>query len=767
MPARLIRAFAAAVFLLFAAFSFAEDSPYCVTWTSPSSGWNETMPLGNGEVAVNAYFNGSAGRLHLLLARTDSWDELGRLAKLSETCVDGLAPLAAGAPYSQTLDARTGEITIVYGAPNAETRIRLWVETDRPVVEVEIESDAEISPRAFFYIWRGEDAGSIPSEVSDLFWAEKTAEIRPDAFATAEELGGGSETIAVYHRNVPTPYYSEIGKAQGLDDWPGRADPFVNRAFGTLVYCKGGKRLEDGSLVAPKGTRARFAAVAYTLPGSDSAQEWIDGASAAAAAAEKESIEVRREKRLAYWRAFTERSWVVFTANKNALPDGEKLEDVEREAFAVSQAYALQRFIFGCEGRGTYPIKFNGGLFTTAPVAGAPGRHDYRKWGPGYWWQNTRLPYYGMLESGDFELMKPLFDMYCGFVPMYEYRVKKYFGDSFEGCYFPECIYFWGDVFPESYGLEPWNSPNRPDPLQTSGYHKWEWVGGLELLFLALEYYKFTGDETFLKEKAVPTALSVVKFFNLYYKTDPESGKLVMSPGQALETWWDCDNPAPEIGGLRAVLQRLLDLPEGRLSDKDRKFCEAMLAKTPELPKEPDAETGEPKLAPAARYANNRNIESPELYAVFPFRLYSFDQPNAREAELAMKTRITPGSYGWLQNDLFYAYLGDRENTRTSLAERAVKKDPAMRFPVFWGPNYDWTPDQTHGGVLCAAVQSAILQTNGKKIFFSPACPKEWNAEFKLYAPEQTVVEGRITDGEIVVLKVTPESRRADVVVVK
>ncbi|MBR6386624.1 MAG: hypothetical protein IKS14_00095, partial [Thermoguttaceae bacterium] len=381
MPARFIRAFAAAVFLLFAAFSFAEDSPYCVTWTSPSSGWNETMPLGNGEVAVNAYFNGSAGRLHLLLARTDSWDELGRLAKLSETCVDGLAPLAAGAPYAQTLDARPGEITIVYGAPNAETRIRLWVETDRPVVEVEIDADAEISPRAFFYIWRGEDAGSIPSEVSDLFWAEKTAEIRPDAFATAEELGGGSETIAVYHRNVPTPYYSEIGKAQGLDDWPGRADPFVNRAFGTLVYCKGSKRLEDGSLVAPKGTRARFAAVAYTLPGSESAQEWIDGAAAIAADAEKESIDVRREKRLAYWRAFTERSWVLFTANKNALPDGEKLEDVEREALAVSQAYALQRFIFGCEGRGTYPIKFNGGLFTTAPVAGAPGRHDYRKWG--------------------------------------------------------------------------------------------------------------------------------------------------------------------------------------------------------------------------------------------------------------------------------------------------------------------------------------------------------------------------------------------------
>ncbi len=300
-----------------------------------------------------------------------------------------------------------------------------------------------------------------------------------------------------------------------------------------------------------------------------------------------------------------------------------------------------------------------------------------------------------------------------------------------------------------------------------SGYHKWEWVGGLELSFLALEYYKFTDDETFLKEKAIPTATSVVKFFNSYYKTDPETGKLVMSPGQALETWWDCDNPAPEIGGLRAVLQRLLDLPEGRLSDKDRQFCEAMLAKTPELPKEPDAETGEPKLAPAARYANNRNIESPELYAVFPFRLYAFEKPGLELARRAYDARLNHMSYGWAQDDILASYLGDAETTRQILMERVRNVDKNSRFPAFWGPNFDWVPDGDHGGVLATVTQSLVMQVDGDAIYLTPSLPKNWDVDFKLWAPKKTVVRGRVVDGKVVELNVEPKERLKDVKVIE
>ena len=77
----------------------------------------------------------------------------------------------------------------------------------------------------------------------------------------------------------------------------------------------------------------------------------------------------------------------------------------------MTQAYALQRYMAACVGRGKYPIKFNGSLFTVPHAARKLEDADFRLWGPGYWWQNTRLPYFPMCAAGDFEMMDPLFNM--------------------------------------------------------------------------------------------------------------------------------------------------------------------------------------------------------------------------------------------------------------------------------------------------------------------------------------------------------------------
>jgi len=45
-----------------------------------------------------------------------------------------------------------------------------------------------------------------------------------------------------------------------------------------------------------------------------------------------------------------------------------------------------------------------------------------------------------------------------------------------------------------------------------------------------------------------------------------------------------------------------------------------------------------------------------------------------------------------------------------------------------------------------------------------PAWPKNWDADFKLHAPFQTTVEGKIKNGKLVDLVVTPPERKADVV---
>ncbi len=62
------------------------------------------------------------------------------------------------------------------------------------------------------------------------------------------------------------------------------------------------------------------------------------------------------------------------------------------------------------------------------------------------------------------------------------------------------------------------------------------------------------------------------------------------------------------------------------------------------------------------------------------------------------------------------------------------------------------------------ACQAMLMQTDGEKIFLLPAWPADWDCEFKLHAPHKTTVEGRVRGGKVVDLKVTPESRRKDVV---
>ncbi len=425
--------------------------------------------------------------------------------------------------------------------------------------------------------------------------------------------------------------------------------------------------------------------------------------------------------------------------------------------FDVARGYTLQRFITACAGRGAYPIKYNGSTFVM-PWPGRPGDADYRRWGPGYWWQNTRLPYLSSCTAGDFDLMQPLFHMYGGEVlAVSQYRTKRYFG--IDGAYFPECIYPWGAVFMESYG---WQTPaaERTDKLQVSGYHKWEWVGGLELVFLMQDYHDHTQNAAFLRERLVPTARAVLAFFDGFYKTGAD-GKLVMHPSQAVETWWDCTNPMPELAGLHAVTARLLDLPGDLLPAADRTYFEALRNKLPDLPIR-DV-NGVRMLAPAEKFAKKRNIENPELYAVFPFRLCSFEKPNVELGVQALRHREDRGHAGWRQDDLFMAYLGLTDEVKSNVTARAREKDRACRFPAFWGPNYDWTPDQDHGGVLMRTVQVMLLQTEGRKIFLLPAWPREWDADFKLHAPYQTTVEGTVRKGELTALKVTPESRRADI----
>jgi len=57
-----------------------------------------------------------------------------------------------------------------------------------------------------------------------------------------------------------------------------------------------------------------------------------------------------------------------------------------------------------------------------------------------------------------------------------------------------------------------------------------------------------------------------------------------------------------------------------------------------------------------------------------------------------------------------------------------------------------------------------LMQVDGKKIYLLPAWPKDKNVHFKLHAPYQTTIECSWKNGALEFLKVLPEARKKDVV---
>jgi hypothetical protein len=227
-----------------------------------------------------------------------------------------------------------------------------------------------------------------------------------------------------------------------------------------------------------------------------------------------------------------------------------------------------------------------------------------------------------------------------------------------------------------------------------------------------------------------------------------------------LETWHVAVNPLPEIAGLRSVLPRLLALPH--LTAARVKTWTRLLEALPKLPVKTNG--SQRWLLPAEQYSHESNIENPELYALWPYKLFGLDRPNLAVAQLTFDKRKHTGTGGWFQNAIQAACLGRAREAAAKVVKNFTTHHEGSRFPAFWGPNYDWIPDQCHGAVAMTALQQMLLQWDGDKILLFPAWPKEWNVKFRLHAPRNTVVEGEVEGGEVRRVKVTPPSRSTDLV---
>jgi len=238
-------------------------------------------------------------------------------------------------------------------------------------------------------------------------------------------------------------------------------------------------------------------------------------------------------------------------------------------------------------------------------------------------------------------------------------------------------------------------------------------------------------------------------------------GKIRFEPSQSLETWWQCVNPLPEVAGLRFVLCALLELTDELITNSQRKSWKNTLADLPAVPMK--EEKGKQILLPAEKFSEKRNQENPELYAIFPYRLFGIEKPNLEIGIETYQRRVHKGTGGWYQTPVQAAYLGLTGDASKFVTQNFSTKHKGSRFPAFWGPNYDWIPDQDHGAVTMTALQRMLMQTEGRKIYLLPAWPVDWDVDFKLHAPFKTVIQCTVRKGRVEKLQVTPEIRRKDI----
>jgi alpha-L-fucosidase 2 len=675
---------------------------YNVSWDVPGPTSAQSMPIGNGDIGLNVWVEEN-GDLNFYISKTDTWSEDNRgswgLLKLGKVRVS-LNPRPEVKPFLQMLKLQTGEILV----KESNTTFRIWVDANNPVIRIESDSKQSAKMSVGLNNWR------------------KTAQNRISADTV---LSGLKDKIEWYHRNTST------------------ADQHLaNLTLGAMIKGQGFVAQNDTILESSKAAKTHLVSIYPLTETTATSAQWKEKLNREVAQIDALKLEKTRLAHQEWWNLFWNRSWVFVKGDS--------------EATDITRGYILQRFVTACAGRGAYPIKFNGSIFTVdnpmlilnGGKTFGPVNADFRTWGGQYWFQNTRAMYWPRLQAGDFDMMLPLFNMYAKMLPDNEKQVREFY--KHEGAYFAETKPFWGGlVYAGPEVKEDWT------------LHYFTPI--LELSMMMLDYYEYTGDAEFAKKTLVPVATAGLTFFDKHFKRD-EDGKLLLDPDNSIEMFWKVHNPAPDIAGLRAVLARMIALPDNLVDSQLRTAWSNLLTQIPPLPV--GEKDGKKVLLPytGPQTARGRNSENPELYAVYPFRLYGLGKPGLEMAVNTFNARKFTFKGCWTQDPVQSAMLGLSDVAKSYVHFHFTNKENYLKFPVFWAQKNDYAPDEDNGGNGEMGLQQMIMQTEGKKILLLPAWPKEWEGDFKLNAPYQTTVQGTISHGKVINLIVMPKERAADVI---
>ncbi|MGB8317498.1 MAG: DUF5703 domain-containing protein [Ignavibacteriaceae bacterium] len=741
---------------------------YNVVWNSQSKNSSESMPCGGGSIGLNVWVEND--ELMMYISKSDAFDENNGLDKLGRLRIRILPDPFKGASFKQELLLKDGYVKISAVKGSDSTNINIWVDVFRPVIHINVVSNLNRTTTATYESWRTETFKERTGEnfQNSYKWAPFDT-----IYTYKDNIYFHDNGVLFYHRNNSYTVFDANVRLQGLDNVKSKLfNPVKDNTFGGFL--SGDNMMPDGnttgkyidtdfkgwSLISKVPVQRENISVYLHTNQTATLNDWEKELQKVVDEARK-NLKTAGQKSISWWHRFWQRSFIVVRPGKN---------DYNDSIWQAGRNYQLFRYMLGCNAYGSYPTKFNGGLFTYDPVFVDTSKHftpDYRNWCGGTMTaQNQRLVYFPMLKSGDFDMMKPQFDFYLNALGNAEIRTEQAWGHK--GASFTEQIEDYGLPNPAEYG---WERPKGYDKgMQYNAWLEYLWDTSLEFCFQILETHRYADADIKIY---IPIIESCLTFYNEHYQYLARkrghdifdgNGKLVLYPTSGCETFKMAYNSTSTIAALETVLINLLELPKNYLNEKERKTFTEMLNRIPAITYA--QHDGHVTIAPAEAYQRIQNIESPQLYPVFPWGIFGVGKPGLDTAintwnydPLVKKFR----SYvGWKQDNIWAACLG----LTSQASDLCIKKlhDSGRRFPAFWGPGFDWTPDHNWGGSGMIGLQEMLMQTTDNRIILFPAWPRDWDVHFRLCAPNSTVVECIYQNGKIEHLSVTPSSRLKDVV---
>lgn len=498
--------------------------------------------------------------------------------------------------------------------------------------------------------------------------------------------------------------------------------------------------------------RGRFTILIGSSAGSNPSQDTTAAAMAQLKSAEATTFAGLESDTAQWWHTFWEQGAVYLHSSSG-------------QADFVEENYDYFLYLMGSSSRGDFPPRFGGMLWFT--------NGDLSRWGSQYWWANTSAYYSNLMPANRLELIDPMFKMYSGMLDAAALAARQQWGS--QGIWIPETEFFNGpEKLPDDVAKElqelvlsqkpfdqrsqrfDWYAQNKNrhnsrwnfkgDGKWDEGHYVFQFKGhgafghtthilgvASRIGNLAWQRYQFTGDKTWLRDRAYPFIRGAAEFYRNFPNLHADAqGVYHIDHTNSGESAWDSRDAPYEVACMHMIFplairaSEILDL-DANLRPEWQRISDHLVA------------------APAPAVCGTQS----EIAIDRPYGAFVYSGPGVIEP-------IGP------QPELKRRFLGfDRLGSFIDAQGDGGAQIFRNRLRLREGPG---AIDAEHIAGLASGIHLSLLNSHpdavsdDAPISLFNAWPKDWDAAFTLLARGAFVISSAQRDGTIPLVEIVSKN---------